>query len=210
MNRCVIVGAAQISNYERIKKSLKQDDFYIVCDAGMEHCKNLDISPDLIIGDFDSFEKKKLSSYEKKEIIELPCEKDDTDVFYAVKEAVKRGFNDFFLIGVIGNRFDHSLCNISVLLYLFSLKKNAVLADDYSEMEIVSDKEVFIEDKYSFFSLMTVSGPAQGVFIKNAKYPLENAVIEPEFQFAISNEVLKGKKASIKILKGKILLIKVW
>ena len=52
------------------------------------------------------------------EIIQLPCEKNDTDVFFAVKEALRRGFTDFVLVGVIGQRFDHSLVNISVLLYL--------------------------------------------------------------------------------------------
>ena len=69
------------------------------------------------------------------ETIILPHEKDDTDTVYAVKEAVSRGFSDFLLIGVIGDRFDHSLGNISILLMLDSLGKTAKIVDDYSEME---------------------------------------------------------------------------
>ena len=52
------------------------------------------------------------------ETIVLPCEKDDTDTVFAVKEALKRGFQDFLLIGVIGGRLDHTLGNVSLLLML--------------------------------------------------------------------------------------------
>lgn len=55
----------------------------------------------------------------------LPCEKDDTDTVFAVKTMVQRGYDDFLLIGVIGARLDHTLGNVSILLYLDSLGKKA-------------------------------------------------------------------------------------
>ena len=112
MQRCVIIGNANINNYTVIKKYLSKDDFYIFCDGGLKHREALNIEPNLIIGDFDSHPNPNLPI----ETIVLPCEKDDTDTVYAVKEAVSRGFSDFLLIGVIGERFDHSLGNISILL----------------------------------------------------------------------------------------------
>lgn len=134
--------------------------------------------------------------------------KDDTDTVFAVKEAINRGYSDFLLIGVVGTRLDHTLGNISILLYLDSIGKKGYVVDDYSEMEIVSDKPAYIEESYSFFSLLNVSGTAKGITIKNAKYPLNDEEITCEYQYGISNEVI-GETAEISIREGKLLLIKV-
>ena len=61
-SRCVIFGAAKIQNYEQIKKNLLPDDFFVFCDGGLAHSKELKIEPDLIVGDFDSFEKPDTNS----------------------------------------------------------------------------------------------------------------------------------------------------
>jgi thiamine pyrophosphokinase len=206
MQRCVIIGAAPINNYDKIKAFFKPDDFFIFCDAGLKHQPKLKIIPNLIIGDFDSIEKP----VSETETIVLPSKKDDTDVFYAVKEAIKRGFNDFLLTGVIGERFDHSLCNLSVLLYLEMSYKKAKIIDDYSVMQIVSGKNNYVEDDCQFFSLMCINGDAEGVTIKNAEYEIENETIKSSYQFGISNKVLKNSRTEITIDKGKMLLMKIF
>ena len=76
-------------------------------------------------------------------------------------------------------------------------------------MEIVSSEPAFIEDTYSYFSLLNITGEAEGVTIKNAKYPLENAAIECDYQYGVSNEILPGKVAGVSVAKGRLLLIKV-
>lgn len=206
MGRCVIVGGANINNYDFIREKLSADDYIIFCDSGLKHMENLRVQPSLIVGDFDSHENPQLDI----ETIVLPCEKDDTDTVYAVKEAIKRRYDNFLLIGVVGARLDHTLGNVSILLYLDSLGKKGCIIDDYSEIEIVSNGPVYIEDSYSFFSLLNISGTAKGITIENAKYPLDNAEITCEYQYGISNEVLKGHKAAIRITEGKLLLIKVF
>ena len=206
MQRCVIVGAAPIADYERVRSFLQKGDFFIFCDAGLSHAQKLGVQPNLIIGDFDSFKNPNL----EVETIVLPSHKDDTDVFFAAKEAVQRGFEDFLFLGVIGARFDHSLCNISVLLFLDDLKKNAVIVDDFSILKIISGQKNFIEDDCEFFSLMCVEGAAEGVTIKNAEYNLKNAFIKPSYQYTISNKVVLGKKAEVCIKKGRLLLVKVF
>jgi thiamine pyrophosphokinase len=76
-------------------------------------------------------------------------------------------------------------------------------------MEVISTQTALVEDRYPFFSLLNVTGCAEGITIRNAKYPLENGVITTEYQYGISNEVLPGKQAEISVAKGKLLLIKV-
>ena len=141
--RCVIVGGADIGDYARVKQYLREDDAVVFCDSGLKHLEALDVKPTLIVGDFDSHCNPHLDV----ETIVLPCEKDDTDTVFAVKTMVQREYDDFLLIGVIGARLDHTLGNVSILLYLDSLGKKAEIVDDYSEMQIVSKDEVSIEDR---------------------------------------------------------------
>lgn len=206
MRRCVIAGGADIRRYELIRSRLRADDFFICCDSGLRHREPLGIVPDLIVGDFDSHENPHLPA----ETIVLPCEKDDTDTVFAVREALARGFEDFLLIGVIGERLDHSLGNVSALFMLDSAGKTAAILDDYSEMQVVSGKPVLIDGSFAFFSLLNISGLARGVTIKNAKYPLADAEITCEYQYGISNEVLPGNSAEVSVREGRLLLIKVF
>lgn len=159
MKRCVIVGGAEINRYDRVLCRLRADDFFIYCDSGLRHLDELKKQPNLIVGDFDSHDNPKIDV----ETIVLPCEKDDTDTVFAVKEAIKRGFDEFLLIGVVGARLDHTLGNVSILLMLNAQGKKATILDDYSEMEIVSDSPVYIGDSFAFFSLLNISGTAKGV-----------------------------------------------
>ncbi len=205
-NRCVIVGGADIGNYEYIRKQLSDSDFLIFCDSGLRHQTGLEVTPSLIVGDFDSYQKPNTNI----ETITLPTEKDDTDTIFAVKEALKRGYDDFLLVGVVGARLDHTLGNVYVLMMLANLGKKGKIIDDYSEMELVSKQPVYIDDSYSFFSLLNITGMAKGVNITNAKYPLTNAEISCEYQYGISNEVIKGKQASVNVEFGNLLLIKVF
>ncbi len=205
MRRCVVVGGADIGRYDRIRSYLRMDDFFICCDSGLKHREGLGIVPNLIVGDFDSYENPHLGT----ETITLPCEKDDTDTVFAVKEALARGFDEFLLVGVIGGRLDHTLGNVSLLLMLEARGKVAVAVDDYSEMEIVSSCTAQVSNRYAFFSLLNISGTAQGVTIRNAKYPLADAEITCEYQYGISNEVLSGMTAEVSVERGRLLLIKV-
>lgn len=204
MKRCVIVGGADIGNYAYIREALTADDYVVFCDSGLRHMEQLRARPSLIVGDFDSHENPHLDA----ETIVLPCEKDDTDTVYAVKEAVRRGFDAFLLVGVVGGRLDHTLGNVSILLYLDAIGKKGVIIDDYSEMEIVSSAPAHISDAYAFFSLLNITGCARGISIQNAKYPLENGEITCEYQYGVSNEVLPGKTATVSLREGKLLLIK--
>ena len=214
--RCVVVSAAEIKNYEKISSYLQPDDYFVVCDGGLNHCKPLGIKPDLIVGDFDSFDKAELplptatppaNGDRPPGIIQLPWEKDDTDTFYAVKEALKRGFTQFLLLGVIGQRFDHSLVNISVLLYLKEQGAQATIVDDYSEMQLVGAEPVRVSKDCANFSLMCVAGDVSGVTVTGAKWSLDNAQIKTSYQYGISNQVEAPEGAVVCVREGVLLLV---
>ena len=206
MARCVLVGGAGISDYDRINGYLRPDDWFVFCDGGLRHLRGLKAEPDLIVGDFDSCEKPDTDT----EIIALPREKDDTDTVFAAREAVRRGYDDFLLLGAAGGRLDHTLGNLSLLLWLDRQGKTALLADDYSDMQIVSRGKALISDSVPFFSLLNISGTARGIGITGAKYPLTDGEIPCDWQYGISNEVLPGQTAAVTVREGSLLLIRVY
>ncbi len=207
MSRCVVIGGAPIKNYAALRRRLRDDDFFIFCDSGLKHLCGFGVLPDLIVGDFDSNENPHMMGVET---IVLPREKDDTDTVFAVKEALLRGFDDFLLLGVIGGRLDHTLGNVSILLMLNSRGKTALAVDDYSELSVVSDQPVLVEDSCAYFSLLNITGQADGICVRNAKYPLNDAAIDCDYQYGISNEVLPGQTAQVSLKHGRLLLVKVF
>ena len=199
MTRCVIVGGAEIKNYELIRSYMNKNDYVIYCDCGLKHREALGVSPDLITGDFDTHPKPKDTS----NVIILPREKDDTDTIFAVKEALRRGFREFLLVGVTGGRTDHTLGNI----YALMMTPNGLIADDYCEMRLIRAGEtVRVKAGWKYFSLLNITGTARGITITGAKYNLDNAQITSEFQYGISNEVLSGE-AVITLKEGYLLLV---
>lgn len=204
MKRCVIVGGAEIRTYERVRSYFRPDDFFIYCDCGLRHQAGLEREPDLIIGDFDSHEKPETD----RETIVLPVKKDDTDTVYAAKEALRRGFDDFLLVGVSGGRLDHTLVNVYLLVMLWEQGKRALLVDDYAEMELIGSEPVEISDKYPFYSLVNITGTARGITETGCKFPLDNGEIRCDYQYGTSNEVLPGRTAVVSVKEGNLLLIR--
>ena len=182
MNRAVIVCGAKIKDYEFVSSFFAEGDFFIYCDSGLIHedrfLSKSDTKAGLIIGDFDSHQRPERDT----EIIELPAMKDDTDSIYAIKEAIARGYKDILIVGAIGERFDHSLVNAYALMLINDLGASGKIVDYYSEMTLVDNRiSAEIEPNWRYFSLIAISGTASGITIKNAKYNLDNATINPKY-----------------------------
>jgi len=213
--RCVIVGGAEIGDYDRMRGYLRDDDYVIYCDSGISHMAGLGARPSLIVGDFDSHKDPEMDI----ETITLPVAKDDTDTVYAAREGIRRGFRDHLLLGVTGARLDHTLVNIYILTMLLNNGCRGMIADDWSETELISSHTgedgaevpgtASVSSDYPYFSLVAMEGSAKGVTIKNAKFCIDDAVIGPDYQYATSNEVLPGRQAQITVRDGRLLLIRI-
>lgn len=209
MKRRVIVGGADINNYEVIRGYLRPDDYFIVCDSGLKHLDGLMIHPNEIVGDFDSHDNPHMDV----PTTVLPTVKDDTDTVYAVRQELSRGVDNFLLVGMIGNRIDHTLSNISILTKLVRRGARGVIVDDYSELSVISgESEIFnqatVNDSFEFFSVVALSEKAEGITIENAKYEISDAVIKNDYQYGVSNEVTPGMTARITVKRGDLLIIK--
>ena len=106
MKRWVIIGAADIKNYDALKSKINEDDYIVAADGGQRHLEPLGVKADLYLGDYDSSSKPETSV----KTLVYPVEKDDTDTMLALKKGVAAGCKSFMILGGTGGRFDHNIC----------------------------------------------------------------------------------------------------
>lgn len=199
MGNCIVVGAIDVN--VKIKKH--EDDFLIAADKGYLNCLKQNLDVDLLIGDFDSL-KIVPDNIEKIKLNEI---KDDTDVFDALMEGIKRGYKSFILYGVIGGRFDHTFANIQILLFLKNKGYEAKIIDEDRTYIILENESIELPKKErGYLSVFSLSAISNGVTLKNLKYELKNAILTSEFPLGVDNEYI-DKSPFIEVKDGKILLI---
>ena len=199
--KCTIVSGAPVENYSFLKENVDLSSFIIAADSGYVTCRKAGIPVNLIIGDFDSSPKPTADC----EIITLPCEKDDTDTFSCIKEAIKRGFDEIAIFCAAGSRLDHTYSNIVCLDYCNRSNINAYIVNENNKAFISSKDITLKKDNYKFFSVFAFSDCVEGLTIKGAKYEIENKTVYSYQSFGQSNEFLNDE-VKISLKKGTILL----
>lgn len=208
MKGAVIAGGVFPSE-ETLKKYLTDIDYLICADSGANSINKLEIKPDILVGDFDSIDKKVIEKLEKAEceILKFPPEKNYTDTELALSILMEKGCNHIVLLGCTGGRMDHFMANLILLKKCMIKNIKSVMIDDYNEIRMIN-KNVTIEGKKGdYFSLYSYGDKVEGLSIDGAKYPLSNYTLENSDGLVTSNEFL-GDKVQISLIKGELILIK--
>lgn len=208
LKKCaVLIGAGDIGRQIPV---ITKNHYVIALDGGLVFCAENDITPNMIVGDFDSLPKERyelLAQYPEEIIVKLPCEKDDTDTLAAIKAAIKKGITDFTIYGGLGGRLSHTLANIQCLLYLKEHGLYGELVGDGVKVFLIKEEScVFPSEMSGWISVFSLSERAEGVIIKNLKYEVTDAVLDNTFPVGVSNEFL-GKTAEIKVERGVLLIV---
>ncbi len=201
MRRCVIVSAVPIEDFRAL---LREGDEIIACDAGYLNCAHYGVTPDVILGDFDSAAPPPQGAS-----IVLPHEKDDTDTHYAAKLAVEKGHTEVLVLGGLGGkRLEHTLANISTGLWLAQKGVDVALQDATSHISYVlsGQTRTYHKGDYQYVSIFPLQGSAQGVSIVGAAYPLENACLQGDFPIGVSNE-FAGESLCIRAETGALVVV---
>ncbi len=202
MKRCFVVGAGSLFAGD-LPFEKGKDDLIIAADGGLLPLMEVGMTPDLLIGDFDSMEKPDLAV----ETITLPVEKDDTDTVFAVKEGFRRGYTEFVIYGGLGgSRLSHTLANIQLLSFVQAKGGNATLVGGNTKLFLLQ-KESMVFDKQQKGTLSVFAyTPAATVTLQGLYYPLEKAQITNGFPLGVSNH-FTGKEAKITVHDGQVLVV---
>ncbi|MCI5617416.1 MAG: thiamine diphosphokinase [Ruminococcus sp.] len=202
--RCVIISGSPDTNVEEIKSLCTSDDFIVCADSGYSFAKKAGLTPNLIIGDFDSL-KEELP--QNTEVVKLNTHKDDTDTEHCVMECIRRGYKDFLLLGSIGGRTDHTFANIATLAFLSEYNYNGIARNNGEEIRILKEGSYEMNNKKGLiFSVFPYGCESVNVTYKGAEYMLNNKTLTYNVSRGISN-VFIDDEAEITINRGRAILL---
>ena len=197
---CVIFGAGEIYSP---RKRFGKDDLIIAADGGYGAAVAAGLSPDVVIGDFDSSAPPTETA---AHVIKLSRDKNDTDMLAAVKLGLRREYKTFVIYGGTGGRLDHTVANFSALAYLNGFGARGFLIDRDSVATVITDdKFILPKTARGTVSVFAYGGDAVGVTLKNLSYTLNNAELSPAYPIGVSNATANGD-GEISVKHGSLLI----
>lgn len=189
---------------ERITERPKAGDLVVAADAGYLNAKAFGLTPDVVLGDFDSY-----SGEIPKEIkrITVPAEKDETDTQLALSYVLEQGADDVVFVGGLGGRLDHTLSNLAILERLDAKGIHALITDGFNRARFLRDNSTLLpRSSFRYFALLSADPVVKGVTLDGCKYPLKKARLSRLDQYAVSNEIV-GNCAFIEVRRGGVWIV---
>ena len=201
--RAVIISGGSISDYSCIKSHIKENDFIICADSGYDHAVFMNLSVNVIIGDFDSIKNNKFP--ENVEIVRHLKDKDQTDTELSLNFAREKGFKNFLFLAAVGSRIDHSLANILLLKDITERGEEALIINENNKVMMINSSTCLTEELGLTLSLIPISD-CLGVSTKGLKYQLKNDDMLMGKSLGISN-VITEEEVEITLRCGLLLIV---
>ena len=199
MKNCMIFCAA---GFTGLAAPVEPEDLVIAADGGLVHTQALGITPDEILGDFDSL------GFAPEGSNVFPVEKDDTDSMLAVRRGLARGCDTFYLYGALeGPRLDHAIANFQTMQFLADHGAVGYLIGKDVLLTVVKNGGLaFPAGCAGTVSVFCLGADARGVTLRGLHYPLEDAAMTAGFPLGVSNH-FTGKEARIFVREGSLLVL---
>ena len=110
-----LVANGELADSSALAMRIRAHQSVICVDGGLKYCYKMGITPDLIIGDFDSTSPDMLREFASVPIRTFPTEKDESDLELAIQSIYTPQVERMTVFGATGNRLDHTLANLHVM-----------------------------------------------------------------------------------------------
>ena len=199
MGTCIIFCAAE---FDSPIQPIGPEDYVIAADGGLRHTQTWNITPNEIIGDFDSL------GFVPEGANVFPVEKDDTDAMLAVRRGLSLGYREFILYGSLdGPRLDHTIANFQTLQFLADRGASGYLVGrDYILTVVKNGTLCFPTGSEGTVSVFCMGSDARCVSLFGLYYPLEDGTLTAGFPLGVSNH-FTGEEAVISVLDGSLLVL---
>lgn len=178
---CVILSGGPRYTVDELPEGM-----VIACDRGYAHAQWLGVTPDLVIGDFDSYGGVIAPNVP---VITLPTHKDDTDTGYALRYAVEHGYARIHILFALGDRIDHSLANIQSATKAAKQGVAVTLYGQDTRLHVLSNGAITQNVRAGqALSVLSLSDICRGVSISGAEYQLQNATLTNDYPLGVSNQ----------------------
>ncbi|MEX2586075.1 MAG: thiamine diphosphokinase [Balneolaceae bacterium] len=173
---------------ELISHELNRSDLFIAADGGANHAEELGLTPDLIVGDLDSY--RPAYPPESVEVILKP-DQESNDLEKALWSALDRGVTTVSIYGATGIRIDQTLKNLSVLKQFHPRFEHIRFVDRHGELFLLPKQYHTELPLGTSVSLIPLSGRVEGVTTSGLQYPLNKEPLEIGVRDGSSNRTLE-------------------
>ena len=203
MGKCVII-APLYAGEEPAWTERQEGDCILCADGGYDAAKRFGITPDLVIGDFDSMP---VDHVQGVPIRRLPVHKDDTDMEVCLAEGRSRGYREFYLLGCIGGRLDHTISNLQCL-YDCALRGETVwMADAQNRVTVLLPGEHTLNSVPGrHVSLLAFTPEVTGIDLTGTEWELHQATLTQRDPIGVSNEALQAQ-VQLKFEQGALMVL---
>lgn len=206
MKKCIILANGKEPKKSVIQFLRKKNFSTLICaDGGANQARKLGLTPEYIIGDLDSIKKQIINFYKNKSKIIKLKRQNDTDVEKCLKFAIKNKFEEAVLLGVTGDRLDHTFCNLGIVIKFFKEIKLRLIAED----SLLIPYTGFVELKTFLNETISLYGFDRKTKItsEGLKYPLKNSSL-PFGEKESTSNVAISKKVTLRTKSGIIFVIR--
>ena len=180
----------------------KSCDLVIAADGGANVALSNGLTPDVIIGDMDSF----TSPHPESLKILYDPDQETNDLEKALEYALTNKIGNVIISGATGKRTDHALKNFSVQLKYATKFRSILMIDNMFQYEIIINQISQKVEKGTVISLFPLSGKVDGITTEGLKYSLKNESLENGVRDGSSNVAI-ANEIKISVDTGALLLM---
>lgn len=170
----VVLCNGQPPNRSQIVHSLKEADLFIAADGGGNVARTMNLSPDVVIGDLDSYQQYASDPWQVLKKID----QNNNDLEKALIYALQKNISEAVVYGATGLRLDHTVKNLSVLKQFHNRFETLFFRDRFCDVKLIESPFTEKFPIHTKVSLFPLSGIVGGVTSKGLKYELSNDTLE--------------------------------
>jgi len=212
MTKAIIISGGTPPSFELLKQeicNLKSDYIIIAADSGANCLYDYKITPNYLLGDFDSINPVVLNYFTAKQvnIINYPTDKEATDNQLAYQKALELNVTEIVFLGCLGGkRVDHVLGALGMLLKCATDKITATIKDEFNTIFLLEHAATIKGLAKQQFSLQAYCDVVKKLSISGSKFNLDNYDLKLGDNLTIANEFINNE-VKIDFASGKLLVI---
>jgi thiamine pyrophosphokinase len=204
--KTLLLAAGLLRVDESVRRIAADAALVIAADGGVRHALTLRLTPDLIVGDFDSARAADLEPFADVARERHPPDKGQLDLELALTAAWDRGATEVAVLGAFGGRLDQSLATLMIAARERRSGRRISLHGDGADVHLLvaGDALPLEVPSGTTFSLLALAGDAE-VDVASARYPLEAAQLPYGVGLGVSNVALSDTR--VRVHRGEVAVV---
>lgn len=207
--RVLILANGESPSQELAQRLAREHDWILATDGAAHRAAGLELSPQVICGDFDSVVLEVAQKeFPDAEFLPTP-DQDFADLEKAIGLVIARGATEITILGALGGRIDFTLSSAALLLR-YQREAALRIVDDMMEMRVVGGPEhspgelTFPANPGDTVSLLSFGGTARAT-IAGVRWPLDDFLL-PLGTHGVSNVVVAAQ-VTVQARGGSLLVV---